>query len=155
MIGVVACVYEKACPGTSCYNKLTIEDMPSYVYTNKTSFVGVNAYVEAVCECAPSPPLECHNGGTPVGTECRCVEGFEGPHCEILSVSFYGDGWALYPAFDSCNDSEVTLEVQPLNDNALIFYAGPAAIDPPPLTRGKYNNITIVTYIYIYITQRF
>lgn len=135
MIDIKACVYETACPGTSCYNKLTIEDMPSYVYTNKTSFVGVNAYVEAVCECAPQLPIECFNGGTPIGTECKCTEGFEGPRCEILSVSFYGDGWALYPSFDSCNDSEVTLEVQPISDNCLIFYAGPSTINPRPLTR--------------------
>lgn len=137
MIGIVACVYDTACPGTSCYNKLTIGDMPSYVYTNRTSFVGVDAFIEAVCECAPPPQIECLNGGTPDGTECRCTEGFEGPHCEILTVSFFGEGWALYPTFDSCNDSEITLEVQPVSDNSLIFYAGPATINPPPLTRGK------------------
>lgn len=137
MINIVACVYESVCPGISCYNKLTIEDMPSYVYTNRTSFVGVNAYVEAVCECTPLPPIECYNGGTPDGTTCKCTEGFEGPHCEVLAIAFYGDGWALYPAFDSCNDSEITLDVSPSNENGLIFYVGPATIYPPPLTRGE------------------
>lgn len=68
MINIDECLIEKASCETSCTNFLTKSSMPSAVYTNTTSFVGVRAVVDPMCTCTVPEPLVCLNGGTPVGT---------------------------------------------------------------------------------------
>lgn len=71
-------------------------------------------------------------------TGCECPPGFEGPRCEILSIGFYGEGYALYPSLQSCMESHMSLEVRSFVDNGLLFYAGPSSVKPSPLSvQGK------------------
>lgn len=143
MISISECLDEEnVCPPkSSCSNKLSVTGDPAVVFTNKTSFVGIRAVVEAVCDCLAPSEVECLNGGVAVGASadvCNCADvDAEGPHCEKLAVSFYGEGWAMYPTFNACNDSEIILEVSASRDNGLIFYAGPMSYDPIPFNRGK------------------
>ncbi|CAG9759449.1 unnamed protein product [Ceutorhynchus assimilis] len=129
MISINECLNENTCGiGNSCFNKLNIsDDEPAVVYTNRTSFVGVKSFVEAKCDCIDIMPSTCLNGG--IMDEytgiCSCPVGYEGPFCEILSVAFYGNGWAMYRGFEACNATEIILSVAPRTDNGLIFYAGP------------------------------
>jgi len=70
---------------------------------------------------------------------CLCPVGFQGPRCESLSIGFYGKGYALYPALQSCMESHMSLEVQTTVDSGLLFYAGPSSIKPSPLSvQGKF-----------------
>lgn len=137
MISINECLEENACPlSGSCSNVLVIGDTPAVVFTNKTSFVGVKAVVEKICDCVV-PHKECLNGGTLLeGSVCSCPEGFEGPNCELLGISFSGNGWAMYPTFDACSDIEINLEVSAQTDNGLIFYVGPMSSYPLPIVNG-------------------
>lgn len=142
MISISECLNEEtACPPqNSCSNRLSVTGEPAVVFTNKTSFVGIRAVVEAVCDCLSPLEVECRNGGISVGSSadiCNCADvDAEGPHCEKLAVSFYGEGWAMYPTFNACNDTEIIMEVSATHDNGLIFYAGPMSYDPIPFNRG-------------------
>lgn len=68
MINIDECLIEKASCESSCTNFLSKSNTPSAVYTNTTSFVGVQAVVDPMCTCTVPAPLVCLNGGTPVGT---------------------------------------------------------------------------------------
>lgn len=68
MISIDECLVEKAyCGETSCTNFLNKSNVPSAVYTNTTSFVGVRAVVDPICSCDVVHKIVCYNGGTPVG----------------------------------------------------------------------------------------
>lgn len=145
MISISECLEEEnTCPPqSSCSNRLVATGDPAVVFTNKTSFVGIKAVVEAVCDCLSPTEVGCLNGGLSVvgATDtCNCADvDADGPHCEKLAISFYGEGWAMYPTFNACNDSEIILEVTASRENGLIFYAGPMSYDPLPVNRGKSN----------------
>ncbi|XP_022902196.1 DE-cadherin [Onthophagus taurus] len=134
MISISECMKESICGSeTSCMSQLSIMDTPAIVFTNRTSFVGVKAIVEALCECVEIPRRQtCLNGGTfNIETSlCDCPGDFEGPNCEALSVGFQGNGWAMYPTFNACDKTKITLEVETSSDDGLIFYAGPLSKSP-------------------------
>ncbi|XP_077285916.1 DE-cadherin isoform X2 [Arctopsyche grandis] len=126
MISIDECIIEKLkCKTGSCRNKLVKSNVPLSVYTNLTSFVGVSATVDVDCSCKNVQILECFNGGTPFSDRCECPEGLTGPRCEITSVGFHGDGWALYPTVPSCEESFLSLRITPGISDGLIFYLGP------------------------------
>ena len=53
MIHIDECLIEGVnCPRQSCANNLDIDDQPVTIYTNRTSFVGVQAVVRPVCRCS-------------------------------------------------------------------------------------------------------
>ncbi|KAG5874266.1 hypothetical protein JTB14_028073 [Gonioctena quinquepunctata] len=127
MIHINECLNETICGITgSCTNKLNIKEEPAVVFTNKTSFVGVNAFVEPMCDAIPREVTECFNDGVLMeNTMCSCPRPESGPHCEILGIGFTGNGWAMYPSFDTSNKTEIILHVLSQNENGLIFYNGP------------------------------
>lgn len=140
MISINECLMETVCTekNPSCTNELIVKNDPAVVYTNKTSFVGVQAVVEPNCNFKDHPILECFNGGSPIeDTHCICADGFEGPNCEILGIGFRGDGWAMYRSFPAHSDTEIRLEVLAERENGLIFYVGPMNSEPIPPVRGK------------------
>lgn len=136
MINIDECLVERVhCEGVgSCSNVLHKSSVPAQVFTNRTSFVGVNAFVQAECVCqstaAAVPQLSCLNGGTPADEDrCECAEGFEGPRCELLGIGFYGDGWAMYPPVNPCEQTFISLELTPQQDRGLVLYIGPHAFN--------------------------
>ncbi len=56
---------------------------------------------------------------------CECGEGFDGPRCEITSISMDGEGYAWYPSLKVCNDSNLQIEFMTAKRNGLLFYNGP------------------------------
>lgn len=119
MISISECLEETVCSkGSSCNNQLMIKDEPAVVFTNKTSFVGVQAVVERVCDCIE--PVDVHDAEA----------------CELMGVVFSGDGWAMYPSFEACNSAEIRLEISPQHDNGLVFYVGPPSLSPEPIVQG-------------------
>jgi len=68
------------------------------------------------------------------------LEGFEGPHCEIIDIGFYGSGWALYPTIAACDEARLTLELAPHKDNGLVFYVGPVVPNPSLDIQGKFQG---------------
>lgn len=67
MVGIDECLVEKTFCESSCTNILSKSTTPYAVYTNTSSFVGVNAVVDPACECQPNPEIHCLNGGTRIG----------------------------------------------------------------------------------------
>jgi len=131
MINIDECLIERAsCKAASCTNFLNRSIVPYAVLTNRTSFVGVHAVVDPMCKCNIPEQLVCLNGGTPVGMTCECMEGFEGPHCEIIAIGFHGSGWALYPTIPACDEAHLTLELEPHKEDGLVFYVGPFVPNP-------------------------
>ncbi|KAJ8874233.1 hypothetical protein PR048_025075 [Dryococelus australis] len=131
MFNIDECIVEKVSCETSCTNFLNKSSVPYAVYTNTTSFVGVRAVVDPLCTCAIQEKSFCLNGGTPVGpTQCECIEGYEGPRCEMISIGFRGNGWALYPPVSACEDAHLTVEVTPYKEDGLILYMGPLRHNP-------------------------
>ncbi|XP_052893938.1 DE-cadherin [Anopheles moucheti] len=131
MVGIDECIEEGRNCELSCKNTLYKSNVPIAVYTNTSSFVGVNAFVQAECVCeVPPPSLTCLNGGFLVNDRCSCLEGFEGPHCEMLSIGFYGSGYALYPPISPCNMTRISLELSPHLEDGLVMYIGPLNYNP-------------------------
>ncbi|CAH0562384.1 unnamed protein product [Brassicogethes aeneus] len=136
MISINECVNISVCPGKDCVSRLAIKEEPAVVFTNKTSFVGVKAITEALCDTCERPNKECLNGGTSIDNDvCSCPPGFEGPHCEVLGIGFTGYGTATYEPFDSCNNTEILMWITPQSDNGLIFYQGPLVASQSKLSK--------------------
>lgn len=125
MVNIDECLEEKVHCESSCVTKLHKSEVPLLVYTNQTSFVGVNAFTRAECECQDVERGFCMNGGTRFNEICECPEGFEGPNCQQLSIGFTGTGYALYKPISPCESTNITLEVSPRKENGLIMYVGP------------------------------
>lgn len=51
MIKIDECLYENIACESSCTNELKVENFPKMVNANKTSLVGVNAWVQPKCVC--------------------------------------------------------------------------------------------------------
>jgi hypothetical protein len=77
MINIDECLIEKAVCESSCLNILTKSNIPLSVYTNRTSFVGVNAFIRTECACVEprNDVSECYNGGTAFANRCDCPKG--------------------------------------------------------------------------------
>lgn len=130
MINIDECIIEKvSCNDLSCINFLNKSEKPYSVYTNTSSFVGVQAIVDPVCSCE-LPQIDCLNGGTPLRDRCECSPGFEGPFCELLSIGFQGNGWALYPPFSACKEAFLSLDITSFKESGLVFYVGPVRRNP-------------------------
>ncbi|XP_045482485.1 DE-cadherin [Harmonia axyridis] len=129
MIGISECLSEAACDGLSCSNDLKIKSEPAVVFTNKTSFVGVKAVVEKICECRTPIPNSCYNGTILDSGLCDCPVGSDGRNCEISAIGFSGDSWAMYPTFEACSTQTIiSLTIFPQTPNGLIFYTGPSTL---------------------------
>ncbi|XP_026684659.1 DE-cadherin, partial [Diaphorina citri] len=128
MINIDECLQEKvSCPDSlSCINFLNKSNVPSAVYTNTTSFVGVNAVIDPFCKCE-FPQRVCYNGGTPDGDRCICPDKYEGPRCEKVSIGFNGNGYALYPTLQSCADFTLSFDIRAYKPDGLVFYVGPTS----------------------------
>lgn len=59
MINVDECMQERIMCESSCANELKKSNVSAPVFTNTTSFIGINAYVQPVCECRPSLRSDC------------------------------------------------------------------------------------------------
>lgn len=132
MINIDECLLEGStkCPSMSCTNKLHKSGVPLLVYTNVTSFVGVNAFIQPECKCSIPQRFSCLNGGTPYNDYCECVDGFDGPHCELIAIGFYGEGHAMYPAINPCDQTHISMELSPQLDRGLVMYIGPMSYNP-------------------------
>ncbi|RZF45194.1 hypothetical protein LSTR_LSTR009965 [Laodelphax striatellus] len=137
MVNIDECAEEKKFCESSCKNFLFKDSTMVATFTNQSSFVGVKAVVTPFCNCdIPVEPTKvCLNGGTMNGDKCECMDGFSGPLCEISGIGFWGEGWALYPTLQSCQNSHLGMELRPNKENGLVFYIGPTSVTSPPLVQ--------------------
>ncbi|CAH1964482.1 unnamed protein product [Acanthoscelides obtectus] len=136
MININECLNETICGSfCTCTSFLNISREPAVVFTNRTSFVGVHAYEEPICEAIPPRNADCLNGGVFRDYTCICPPGFDGPRCEILGIGFAGNGWATYPTLDISNKTEIVMFITPQTDDGLVFYAGPSTIRDASLSK--------------------
>ncbi|XP_054736553.1 DE-cadherin [Anastrepha obliqua] len=133
MVNIDECLIERHKCESSCMNTLHKSNIPYMIYSNTSSFVGVTAFIEWHCVCEARISTYCLNGGTPrIGENdmCDCIDGFTGPHCELVSVGFYGNGYAFYEPISPCENTKISLEVAPQTDQGLIMYLGPLNYNP-------------------------
>ncbi|TRY62862.1 hypothetical protein TCAL_07709 [Tigriopus californicus] len=144
MIHIDECIYEGVhCEGGSCTNHLDISPEPVSIFTNTSSFVGVQARVMPHCGCAvPSPivssacdPNPCLNNGTCHSASrsnqytCDCPANnpeFFGPNCERLAASFNGQGWSWHPGLPACGNSHLSFVFNTQMDVGTLLYTGPS-----------------------------
>ena len=145
MVHIDECLREKEgkCKEKSCVNQLQIENEPISVYTNTSSFVGVQARVEAKCSCSASPfspapsqscnPNPCMNGGEcrvvpSGGHRCECpannTELF-GQDCQRVAASFNGQGWSWHKGLPACGSSQLSLVFKTQYETGTLLYTGP------------------------------
>uniref|UniRef100_T1DFT0 Putative cadherin n=1 Tax=Cupiennius salei TaxID=6928 RepID=T1DFT0_CUPSA len=141
MVGIDECLMENLNCETSCTNVLMVDRQPIVVNANRTSFVGVNTWVQPKCVCGARDfseietcrkrPLPCHNGGRCFesygGVSCKCPDGYEGPQCQMTTRSFSGRGWAWFPSLQQCEQSHLSLEFMTRKSDGLLLYNGPIA----------------------------
>ena len=145
MIHIDECLVEGEkgpCPWKSCANNLNIQNELVTISTNKTTFVGVNANVEASCKCKATrneyyhscTPNPCLNNGTcqllpSGGYTCNCPADnpeYFGPYCERLAASFNGQGWSLHKGIESCDESQFTMTFNTAFEDGTLLYTGPS-----------------------------
>jgi len=136
MIHIDECMVEGLhCEG-SCMNELKINETPTLVMTNKTSFVGVTAKVNPTCGCPAKRGISscdsnpCLNGGTCheslTSYKCVCPDTVQyGPNCEKLAAS-YRKGWTTHRGFESCENTSLSFIFTSKKADGLIFYQGPS-----------------------------
>ncbi|XP_065212799.1 DE-cadherin isoform X2 [Planococcus citri] len=134
MINVDECMVESILCEAACVNELKKSNVSAAVFTNTTSFIGINAYVQPVCDCRPSSRSDCRNAAiaaatTPLNTGGSEVRKLPADTC-VPAVGFDGKGWALYPPFEACSNAHITLYVRALQKDSLIFYVGPDSMRP-------------------------
>ncbi|XP_049293495.1 DE-cadherin-like [Anopheles funestus] len=126
MIGIDECELKNRTCEQSCRNKVYGSSEPIVINANATSFIGITAYVQGECISDTSPSLfTCFNGGTHIDNTCICPIGFDGPHCEMIDISFDGNGYALYPTIISDNIANISIEMLPQQTDGLVLYIGP------------------------------
>ncbi|XP_040581523.1 DE-cadherin [Lepeophtheirus salmonis] len=148
MIKIDECLYEgiNCNEGEGCTNYLDIDESPVTVYTNKSSFVGVGAWVKPFCSCSlpdaqksvskyknPCDHNPCLNGGNCISNglasyKCECPSsnnGQFGSNCERLAASFNGEGWSWHPSLSACGDSALSLSFNTDRDSGTLLYVGP------------------------------
>jgi len=136
MVHIDECMFEGVnCEG-SCYNDLEIENKPTLVMTNTTSFVGVSARVQPVCGCPARQGISscesnpCLNGGTCQDSltsyKCTCPDSVQfGPNCEKLAASFR-KGWITHKGFESCENTSLSFVFTSKKSDGLLLYQGPS-----------------------------
>ena len=136
MIHIDECMFEGVnCEG-SCYNELDIDNKPTLVMTNTTSFVGVTARVEPTCGCPARQGISscdsspCLNGGTCqeslTSYKCVCPDSVQfGPNCEKLAASFR-KGWTTHKGFESCENTSLSFVFTSKKSDGLLLYQGPS-----------------------------
>lgn len=165
MIRIDECMDEinGKCSGGSCANELRIENQPVTIYTNTTSFVGVQARVVPFCGCvAPRPmsrsctPNPCLNNGTcehlsDGSYQCQCPANnpeYFGPNCERLAASFNGHGWSWHKGIPACGNSHFSMIFNTGQPEGTLLYTGPSPNNIVPnvtdfmaieLKKGKVN----------------
>ncbi|XP_068201441.1 neural-cadherin-like isoform X2 [Palaemon carinicauda] len=139
MVGINECLHEDAHCDGSCTNRVKILNSQYLVDANRTSFVGVHTRVVPDCVCGARDfstenscrPNPCVNGGQCIkemqNINCKCPKGYDGPRCQILTRTFFGNGFAWFPPLEVCDRTHLSVEFLSKESDGLIFYNGPIA----------------------------
>uniref|UniRef100_A0A182R9B0 Cadherin n=1 Tax=Anopheles funestus TaxID=62324 RepID=A0A182R9B0_ANOFN len=126
MIGIDECELKAGTCEQSCRNKVYGSSKPIVINANANSFIGITAFVRLECISDTSPSqLACLNGGTLIDNRCICPNGFDGSHCEMIDISFNGNGYALFSTIISDNIANISVEMLPQQTDGLVLYIGP------------------------------
>ncbi|XP_052895717.1 DE-cadherin-like [Anopheles moucheti] len=129
MVGIDECELHSITCEQSCRNKVYKSPKPIVVYANATSFIGITTFVDAEC-VSDTSSITCLNGGTLESNSCICPNGFEGPQCEMIDISFDGNGYAIYPSIISGKITNISIEILPQQTDGLVLYIGPMKYNP-------------------------
>lgn len=99
----------------------------------------------------------CH-AGTPFADKCECPEGLTGPQCELTTIGFTGDSWAMYPPLQTCRQGRISLTIVSQSPNSLIFYMGPLRANPLLMIQGtclqRMNSLSLADRLLLNVTYK-
>ncbi|XP_049790267.1 neural-cadherin-like [Schistocerca nitens] len=135
--GIHYCFIDKIkCQGP-CIDRYRINSEPILVDANMTSLVGISVNITPECDSSIQNLAtidrchenHCFNGGQCFQKgkfiRCSCPDGYEGPRCQQMGISFQGDGWAWFQAIHPQAENHISLEFLTNKDHGLLFYNGP------------------------------
>lgn len=149
------------CPINSfCKQNFITSQQGLTVDANATSFVGLNNQLSTDCYCnlEVTQPT-CFNGGSIVysngGSDyyCNCLDGYEGPRCEFLSITFTfnaasrAHSYALFKAIEPCDPLRIEFEFTTERPKGLLLFNGPINRDSLHFIAVEIFNYTLLVHI--------
>ena len=129
-----------SCPSdTFCKQNFIQSQQSLTVDANATSFVGLRNHLSTDCFCRleVNKPT-CYNGGVVVQSKassseyfCNCLDGYEGPRCEFLSITFTfnpssrAHSYALFDHIELCDPLRIEFEFTTERSKGLLLFNGP------------------------------
>ena len=107
-----------------CQNAgMCVERNDTFFCTCLPNYSGTVCELEKTCDL-----IQCHNGGTCLalpgsGFGCQCQEGFDGPNCELLGISFTTEtSYRAYPSLELRGQGTIMFEFSTLDSEGLLLY---------------------------------
>ena len=149
------------CPiNTYCNQMFIISKETITVDGNATAIVGMNNFLSAECYCEPpNKQRTCYNGGTLINSVggsdfyCQCSAGYEGPRCEMLSLTFSfsqsssSHSYALFNSFALCDPIRIEFEFSTDRTKGLLLFNGPSNRDSIYFIAVEIVNKTLLVHI--------
>jgi hypothetical protein len=149
------------CPASSFCKQAYITSRDSLtVDGNATALVGMDTIINPECYCSlENAQAMCYNGGTVVNSSggsdyyCSCPDGFDGPRCETLSLTFSfspsspSHSFALFRAFELCDPMRVEFEFSTERSKGLLLFNGPINRDSVYFIAVEIFNKTLLVHI--------
>ncbi|CAF0737580.1 unnamed protein product [Brachionus calyciflorus] len=151
----------KTCPDkTFCKQNFIPSQKSLTIDANATSFVGLKNELSRDCYCnLEVKQPTCFNGGSLVYSKggsdyfCNCLDGYEGPRCEFLSITFIynpsnrAHSYALFDKIEPCDPMRLEFEFTTERPKGLLLFNGPINRDSLYFIAVEIVNKSLLVHI--------
>jgi hypothetical protein len=147
-------------PNSSCKQNFIVSRNSLTTDANATSFVGMDNILSTDCysNIENTQPI-CFNGGTLVSSlagadyYCNCLEGFYGPRCEALGLTFFfrpsspSHSFALFKHINLSEHLRIEFEFSTERSKGLLLFNGPTNRDSKNFLAVEIFSKTLLIHI--------